>query len=162
VMSTYPSQFPKSKLRLVKPAQRDGVRFWGIKAPAHMPAGRYKVACDSAVKVTKWNKPRAELQFTVVEGEYTGVSLPGWITMEMRAGKIKRGSRYEKYCAMALGEEPTCDEDVQPSVFVGKVFIVEARYRKTDGKSKTAEDDTVKKAPDDELRVGLIFGLAEL
>ena len=98
-----------------------------------MPVGRYKVKCESAAKTMKYGKPMAEFQFTVVDGDFAGVSLPGWIPWHMRAGKIKPGCRYEKNCEMALGRELISDEDRQLRVFVGKVFVVDARYRRTDG-----------------------------
>ena len=83
-------------------------------------------------------------------------------SIDLRAGKVKPNCRYYKYYAMALGEEPSCDADLDPKIFVGKVFMASARYARTDGKSKAAQDDTKKKSGTDYLRVGLILSPGEL
>jgi hypothetical protein len=150
----------KPPLKLVKPAQRNQeVRRW-VKAPTDMPAGRYKAVCESAAKVTKYSRPTAELQFTVVEGDYMGVCLPGWIRMDFRAGRLKPGCLYERCCEMALGDE--LSDDLSPSLFVGKVFVVDVTYARTDGKSRTPQDETIKKYPSDHLRVVKLVNLSEL
>jgi hypothetical protein len=127
------------------------VRRW-VRAPDDMPAGRYKVACEAAARVTKYSRPMAELQFTIVDGEYTGVCLAGWIRIDLRAGnRLKPGCLYERCCQMALGGE--LGDDLSPQLFVGKVFEVDATYARTDGKSRTPQDETVKKSDGDHLRV---------
>jgi hypothetical protein len=132
----------KGKLRLVKPS------------PQYTPVDRYKVKCESAEEVTRYYKLTAEFQFTIVEGKYTGVSLPGWVPVSYRA--------YRQYCEIALGRGLDDDDDPPPpSIFVGKVFIVEARYKRTNGKNRTLLDDTVKKVSWDELRANVILSLVK-
>jgi hypothetical protein len=157
-----PSAKSKSRLKLVKPAKPEGLRAWGLKPPNNMPAGHYRVVCESAAKGQKWGKPIGEFEFRVVDQEFMGVSLPAWIPIDLHAGKVKPNSRYYRYCTMALGEEPSCDEELDPRVFVGKVFLVDARYARTDGKRKAVLDDTKWKGSWDYIRVGLILDLAEL
>jgi hypothetical protein len=137
------------------------VRRW-VGAPDDMPAGRYKAVCEAAARVTKYSRPMAELQFTVVDGEYTGVCLPGWIRMDFRAGKrLKPGCLYEKCCQMAL-ETNELPDNLSPQLFVGKVFMVDATYARTDGKSRTPQDETVKKSDGDYLRVVKLVYLSGL
>jgi hypothetical protein len=162
-MSSYQSNDATSKpiLKLVKRdatprnslSDPDAAREWGSRAPDNMPVDRYKVKCESADKVTRYYKPTAEFRFIVVEGEYTGVLLPGWIPTDYR--------RYRQYCEIALGEELDDNDDPSPDIFVGKVFIVEARYKRTNGKNRTLLDDTVKKGSWDELRADVILGLVK-
>jgi hypothetical protein len=163
-MPTYPSQSAKSKLplKLVKPARPEALRTWGLKPRDNMPARHYKAIIEAAAKVTKWGGPCAELQFKILDDEFMGVNIPCWIPIDLRAGKVKPGCRYEKYCAMALGDDPACDQDLDPRVLAGKVFMVDVRYARTDGKSRAVLDDTKKKGTWDYLRVGLILRLAEL
>lgn len=150
--------------KIVKPAANpDALRVWGLKPPKDMPAAQYRAIVESAAKVTKWGGPVAELQFKVLDEKFLGVNIPAWIPIDLRAGKIKPNCRYEKYCTMALGgDEPACDQELDPRVFVGKVFTVDARYARTDGKHRATLDDTKWKGDWDYLRVGLILGLAEL
>jgi hypothetical protein len=149
-------------LKLVKPARPEGLRIWGLRPPSDMPAAEYRCIVESVSKVTKWGKPVAELEFRVLDQDFMGVSLPAWIPIDLRAGKVKPDCRYYKYCTMALGEEPSCDADLDPKIFIGKVFTVSARYARTDGKSKAAQDDTKRKSASDYLRVGLILSRGEL
>jgi hypothetical protein len=159
---------PKSNLKLVKPPSgggkppRDGqIRPW-VKAPAGMPADRYKVVVEAAARVTKFSRPMAELEYTVLEGDYAGVCLPGWIRMDFRAGRrLKPGCVYERYCQMAL-ETDDLPDDLSPSLFVGKIFIAEATYARTDGKSRAEQDETVSKGPRDYLRVVKLVSLSGL
>jgi hypothetical protein len=68
-MSAYSKPSAKSNLKLVKPPNRGGkspakqqIRRW-VKAPAGMPANRYKVVVESAAKVTKYSRPIPRLNF---------------------------------------------------------------------------------------------------
>jgi hypothetical protein len=153
-----------SKLKVVrpKPAKPEALRPPGLEAPHHMPAAEYTVIGESAARTTKWGKPHAEFDFRVLDEEFVGVCLPGWIEIKMHADKVRRGCRYYKYCTMMLGEDPSCEADFDPRIFVGKIMIVQARYALTNGKSKAKLDDTKLKGTWDYLRVGLILGLAEL
>src|SRR5262245_40973150 len=135
-------------------------RRW-VSAPDDMPAKAYKAICEGAVRVTKFSKPRAELQFTIVEGDYTGVCLPAWVEMKyIGAKRIKPGCLYERYCRIALNGELT--DNLDPRLFIGKVFIVETAYRRTNGKSRILLDATRKKDPTDQLKVVDIVSLSSL
>src|SRR5262245_21919694 len=135
-------------------------RRW-VSAPDDMPAKAYKAICEGAAKVTKFSKPRAELQFTVIEGEFTGVCLAGWTEMKyIGAKRIKPGCHYERYCKIALnGDLP---DDLDPRLFICKVFIVETAYRRTNVKSRILLDATRKKDAADHLRVVDIVSLSSL
>jgi hypothetical protein len=154
----------KSTLKLVKgskPLADQPIRRW-VKAPADMPADRYKAVVESAAKVTKYGRPTAELQFTVVDGDYAGVCLAGWITIELIGRKrLKPGSAYERCCEIAL-ETDDLPDDLSPTLFVGKVFTVEATYAKTSGKSRARLDETANKGEWDKLRVVKLVALSDL
>src|SRR5262245_4423924 len=151
----------ENKRRPLNLVKLDEVARRWVSAPDDMPAEAYKAICEGAVRVTKFSKPRCEYQFTVVEGDYTGVCLPGWAEMKyIGAKRIKPGCHYERYCRIALnGDLP---DDLDPRLFIGKVFIVETAYRSTNGKSRIVLDHTRKKDPTDQLRVVRIVSLSSL
>lgn len=167
-MSNYAKAPAKSNLKLVKPPSSGGkppsnqqIRRW-VKAPPEMPTDRYKVVVEAAARVTKYSRPMVELEYTVVEGEYAGVCLPGWIRLDFRGGRrLKPGCVYERYCQMAL-ETDDLPDDLPPALFIGKVFIAEVTYASTDGKSRTPQDQTVSKGLGDYLRVVRLVSLSSL
>jgi len=159
-----PQEGEKSKESKPRPlglVRLDEVARRWVSAPDDMPAKAYKAICEGAVRVTKFSKLRCEFQFTVVESDYTGVCLPGWAEMKyIGAKRIKPGCHYERYCKIALnGDLP---DDLDPRLFIGKVFIVETAYRRTNGKSRILLDATRKKDATDHLRVVDIVSLSSL
>jgi hypothetical protein len=104
-----------------------------------------------------------ECSFRVVEGEHFGTALAGWIDIRMVGDVVMPGCEYTKACERILGHELEPDEDIDPAVIlVGKLLSVEARFRLTDGKSRSPQDGRRKKDSKDFLRVCSVLGGAEL
>jgi len=163
-MPSYPTRKLKSTLRLLPAKQGkplSALRLAGIEPSPEMPASNYKAIVTSAEIVWKYNRNNARLFFRVLEGDFSGTSLEGWFPIDLVGEELKPGCRYHRLCKLALGDsEP---DNLHPAhVFKDKVFLVSARYRRSNGKSRELEDDTVKKDSTDKLKVGTILGVAEL
>src|SRR6266511_3528184 len=95
----------KSKLTIFtggRPATT--LRQAGVAPPADMPVDKYKVCCEAGRITQKWGKSVCELSFRVVEGQFFGTTLPGWIPIYM-IGECVHPGRYTEQCAIALGHE---------------------------------------------------------
>lgn len=122
-------------------------------SPLDMPAGHYTALCESARLTAKFSSLVCELEFRVVEGQFFGVRLPGWFLLRCMDPRLC----YLTQCAIALGREIALGERINPeAAFVGKVFVVEARFRaaKHDG---TPADPTRSKGSGDFLRIGRLI-----
>jgi hypothetical protein len=99
----------------------------------------------------------------VVEGEHFGTALPGWIDIKLIKNGVMPGCQYTKVCERILGRELEPGDDIEPeSILVDKVLIIETRFRATDGKSRSPEDENRKKDERDFLRVCSVLGEAPL
>jgi hypothetical protein len=143
---------PKSKLTILR-GTRPALYQAGVKPAQGMPPGKYKVACESGRIVSKWGKQVCELYFRVVEGDYFGTVLPGWIPIYIVGEQVHPG-RYTEQCALALGRVVDPGDDINPDVvFVGKVFLAAVAFKSTDGKRREPLDASVRKSESDFLRV---------
>jgi hypothetical protein len=160
------SRAKSGKLTVVQAARglkrQTRIRQAGVLPTEGMPPGKYKVVCEAARIISKWGKSVAELSFRIVEGDHFGTVLPGWISLHM-IGDVVYPGRYTQQCAAALGHEIEPGDDIDPeAVFVGKMLLVDVRFRSTDGKSRSPEDTNRKKDKKDFLRVCSILGIGEL
>jgi hypothetical protein len=163
-MSRYSKPTSKSNLRLVAGHQQKGsgaLKLAGFEPSPQMRPGTYKAMVTSTEIVWKFNRNNARLFFRVLEGEFSGTSLEGWFAIDMVGDEVKPGCRYHRLCQLACAdEEPT---NFHPAhVFKDKVFSVSVRYRRSDGKSRRMEDDSIAKGDSDKLRVGTIIAREEL
>ena len=165
----YPTSSTKSKhkkLRILsgggKPSNAP-LRQLGVAPKDTMPAGAYKAMCEAERIITKWGKSLVECSFRVVEGEYFGTALPGWFDINIINNGVMPGCQYTKVCEVILGREIEPDDDIDPeAILVGKVLLVEARFKITDGKNRSLLDGSVRKAPTDFLRVCSVLGVESL
>lgn len=167
-MGNYTDRDRKSKpkkLRLLSggnPA-KPRLRQLGVAPKDTMLAGTYKAMCEAARIITKWGKSIVECSFRVVEGEHFSTALPGWFDINIINNGVMPGCQYTKVCELILGREIEPDDDIDPeAILVGKVLLVEARFKTTDGKSRSPLDRAVRKGPADFLRVCSVLGAAEL
>src|SRR5688572_9069254 len=155
----------KSRFHLIagRSAKPERLRQVGVAPSDTMPAGRYKVVCEAARVASKWGKSKVECSFRVVEGEHFGTALPGWLDITVINNGDMPGCQYITVCERILESDVEPGDDVDPeSILVGKVLIVEARFRLTDGKTRLPQDGTRKKEERDFLRVCSILGIGEL
>jgi hypothetical protein len=155
---------PKSKLKIFRGGRPAvGLRQAGVAPAADMPAGHYKVTCEAARITQKWGKSICEFSFRIVEGQFFGTTLPGWIPIFLIGDCVHPG-KYTRACAVALGRESDPGDDLDPeAVFVGKVFLADVRFRATDGKKgRTPVDPTKRKDQHDFLRVHQLLALETL
>src|SRR5262245_25056042 len=108
------------------------IRVMGRGAPENMGAGEYLARCLAAEIKRRGAQTRAVLTFRCETGRFDGVLLTGWFAIfENLAAHHKFARAY----AIAVGRELTVDEEITVSAFVDKLFVVEAGFRKTNGKS---------------------------
>jgi len=131
--------------------------------PLDMPAANYLTLCEGAKVATLWGKPIAVIRFRVTEGKYFGVSLVGYFGIDLVGEVTAAGCEYNRICEIALGRELEPGDDIHPSrIFPGKLFEVEARFRKTSPKGKReSQDSSIRKDPSDSLRVGAIIRVVD-
>src|SRR5262245_50432321 len=136
------SNSPKSQLRILRGGRSaTPLRQAGVAPPADMGAGKYKLCCEAARITSKWGKSICESSYRVVEGDYFGTTLPGWIPIYLIGDCVHPG-RYTQQCAVALGCDPDLGDDLDPEVvFVGKIFLALVQFRSTDGKKRRAPVD---------------------
>ena len=148
-----------------KPPPR--LRLGGFIPPNDMPAGEYNIICEGASPKQSWkNGWRINLKYRVTDGEYTGVALNQWITVDA-SGVVSPRSRYVKQCEVALGRplEPEDDLDNPASIFCGRFFRGFVGFRYTDGpRGGTSRPDNAlrKKDGSDGLRVHELRGVIGL
>ena len=154
----------KANLKFVKGGQpqQSRLRAGGVLPNASMQSGIYKAVCEAARVASKWGKQIVECSFRVVEGEHFGTYLPGWFSIHVVNG-IVAPCKYITQCEAVLGREIEPGDDIDPEViFVGKLLSVEVKFRSTNGKTRSAEDPTIKKGETDFLRVSSVLGQVEL
>jgi hypothetical protein len=162
---TAPDKSKHKKLRILsgggKPS-RTPLRQLGVSPSETMASGPYKVICEAARIASKWGRPVVECAYRVVEGDHFGTALPGWIEIKLINNGVMPGCQYAKVCELILGRELEPDDDIEPdSILVGKVLLVEARFKLTDGKSRNRLDSTQRK-DGDFLRVCSVLGVGSL
>jgi hypothetical protein len=158
------SNLPKPQLRIFRGGRpTTALRQAGVAPASDMPPGQYKVCCEAARITQKWSKSVCELSFRIIEGQFFGTTLPGWIPI-YTIGECVQPGKYTQQCAVALGRETDAGDDLNPEViFVSKVFLAAVRFRSTDGKkSRSPVDSTKKKDQQDFLRVCELLALESL
>jgi hypothetical protein len=123
-----------------------------------MQLGVYKTTVQAAERATAWNKSVAILYHRILDGDHAGVALRQYITIKKVGNAVDvENNPYIEQCEIAIGRQVEPTDNLDPAaVFVGKVFNVTVRYRKTDPRHKKAvrQEETKKKDPNDKLRVG--------
>src|SRR5262249_9615716 len=147
-----------------KPPPR--LRLGGLIPPDDMPGGEYNIMCDGASKQPWKNGWRVDLKYRVTDGEYTGVALNQWITIDA-SGVISPRSRYAKQCEVALGRPLEAEDDLNnpASIFCGRLFKAFVGFRYTDrprGGTSHPDNALRKKDESDGLRVHELRGVIEL
>ena len=130
----------------------------GRGARADMVAGEYLVRCLNAEIKRRGGQVRAVLTFRCEVGRDDGVLLTGWFPVY---ANLAAHHKFARAYRIAVDRELHVDEEISLSEFVNKLFIVEAGYRKTNGKNHGAEDPTKRKDNDDFLRVHDIVSLVD-
>jgi hypothetical protein len=87
-----------------------------------MPPGQYKVCCEAARITQKWSKSVCELSFRIIEGQFFGTTLPGWIPI-YTIGECVQPGKYTQQCAVALGRETDAGDDLNPEGFSSARFF---------------------------------------
>jgi len=147
-----------------KPPPR--LRLGGFVPPDDMPAGEYNLMCDGASKQQWKTGWRIDLKYRVTDGEYTGVALNQWITIDA-SGVILPRSRYARHCELALGRPLEAEDDLNnpASIFCGRFFRAFVGFRYTDrprGGTSHPDNPLRKKDDSDGLRVHELRGVIEL
>jgi hypothetical protein len=134
------------------------IKVAGRKAPTDMAAAKYLARCLDAKIKRRGNQIRAVLTFRCEVGRYEGVLLTCWLPIfEPLAAHHKFARAY----GVAVGRELHVDEEISLQEFVGKLYVIEAGFRKTNGKNHQAEDPTKCKDERDFFRVHDIVSLAD-
>jgi len=135
---------------------RDESELGPVKKYDDMQAGNYVARCEYAAFVTKFGGTSCELTFRIIEGKFFGRRIRGWIPVAINKQQAIVPGIYVDVCTLALGRSINLGWDnLEPkTVFQGKTFVVDCRYRAA--KNKECEDETVCKDLDDFFRVGRI------
>jgi hypothetical protein len=142
------------------------LRLGGFQPPDEMPAGEYKVVCEGASK-RAWKRGwRIDFKYRVIDGEYTGVALNQWISVDA-SGVINPRSRYAQQCETALRRPLESHDDLNDpaSIFSRRVFRAFVGFRKTekpDGGMASDENAMSNKGRGDGLRVHGLLACEEL
>jgi hypothetical protein len=134
-----------------------------VRLSDDMLPGTYSAACEAARIVSKFGKPTVECSFRVIDGEHFGTALPGWFHIKIVGDCVMPGCQYTKVCELVLGREIEPGDDIDPeAVLVGKKLKVGVRFRATDGKRLSAQDENTRKDGKDFLRVSSVLGEVSL
>jgi hypothetical protein len=134
------------------------IKVAGRAAPADMGPGQYLARCLHAEIKRRGNQVRAVLTFRCEAGRFDGVLLTCWFAIHKT---VSAHHKFAQAYAIAVDRELCVDEEVSLSEFLDKLYVVEAGFRKTNGKNHAAEDPTRCKDSKDFLRVHEIVSLAE-
>jgi hypothetical protein len=132
-----------------------------------MRPGKYLVVCETTWIEAVGKEHRAVFQLRVVDGIHDGVALRQWVTVSNGGGIVSPGSRYARYCALALGRTLEADDPVgdPAQIFAGRFFLVQVGYRKTEhrkGGRSSDEKANIRKDAADYLRVHDILSQEDL
>jgi hypothetical protein len=154
--SSYRKRPPKANLKLVVAGAEVNtkIRLAGRAPSDEMAPGTYLVTCESAWIESIGKGSRAVFQFRVVDGKYGDVALRLWDG----GGYVSPGSRYARYCALALARPLDRNDDLSDpaQIFSGQNFLALVGYRKTDRQrgGQASEENTRRRKDDaDFLRV---------
>lgn len=117
-----------------------------------MAPGTYLVMCEGAWIESIGKGSRAVLQFRVVDGKYGDVALRLWVIASDGGGYVSPGSRYARYCALALDRPLNSSDDISDpaQIFGGQNFLALVGYRKTDRqRGGQASDENTRRRKDD-------------
>jgi hypothetical protein len=130
----------------------------GRAAPPDMTAAQYLARIINAEIKRRGGQVRAVLTFRCEGGKSDGVLLTGWFPVYPN---LAAHHKFARTYRIAVDRELLVDEEISLQAFVGKLFIIEAGFRKTNGKNHTTEDSTRRKDTDDFLRVHEVISLAD-
>lgn len=140
----------RTALRLLRGGKPTGQQN---SVPPDMSAAEYTALCESSRLMAKFGALVCELGFRVVEGRFFGVRLQGWFPLRCMDPRLC----YLAQCSIALDREIVLGERIDPqSAFVGKRFVVEARFRAAN-RDGTPADPTRPKGSGDFLRIGRLI-----
>jgi hypothetical protein len=140
------------------------LRAGGLEPSESMKPGQYVAMCEGGTITTKGKTTIAVLEFRILDGPHGGTALRQWITIPAIDGVVPIASRYGRQCAIALGREIECGDDLDPAaIFRGKFFRVDVGFRMTEKIGGTATQDNASRRKDakDFLRVHGVLGLEE-
>src|SRR5262249_6234655 len=102
--------------------------------------------------------------FRVLDGPHSGTALRMWLTIPEINGLVSLGTRYARFCALALGRELEPGDALEPeAIFPGKTFLCFVGFRKTLRMGGPANDQnaTQKKSARVFRRIHELLGLGE-
>ena len=134
------------------------IKVAGRNAPTDMAAGQYLARCLDAKIKRRGNQIRAVLTFRCEAGRYDGVLLTCWLPIFV---PMAAHHKFARAYQIAVDRELRVDEEISLQEFVGKHYVVEAAFRKTNGKNHVAEDSTKHKDEKDFSCVHDIVSLAD-
>src|SRR5262245_16369989 len=130
----------------------------GRAARTDMVAGEYLARCLNAEIKRRGGQVRAVLTFRCEVGRDDGVLFTGWFPVY---SAMAAHHKFARAYRIAVNRELRVDEEISLNEFLGKLFVVEVGFRKTNGKNHKAEDSTKRKDDQDFLRVHDILSLAD-
>lgn len=134
------------------------IKVAGRNAPTDMAAGQYLARCLDAKIKRRGNQIRAVLTFRCEAGRHDGVLLTCWLPIFV---PLAAHHKFVRAYRVAVDRELHVDEEISLQEFVGKLYVVDAGFRKTNRKNHVAEDPTKRKDEKDYFRVHDIISLAD-
>lgn len=118
-----------------------------------MPPGNYLVRCTDAKMAHRGRATQVVLTFNIEESAWNdGTELKQWYNLP-RSGRVSAHSKYAEAWQLASGQEMKPGDDMNPSIFVGKLFQAYVGFRsngpgnvfdKSHTETKKGEDDFVR------------------
>jgi hypothetical protein len=136
------------------------IKVAGRAAPADMGPDQYLAQCISAEVKQRGSQVRAVLTFRCEAGRFDGVLLTCWLAIHKT---VAAHHKFARAYQIAMDRDLHVDEEISLGGFIGKLFVVQAAFRKGrhKGKKWVPEDPAKSKDKDDFLRVHDILSLAD-
>ena len=127
----------------------------GSRASETMPPEMYHVRCVDAQMRQRGRHLQVILTFEVAEQAWDdGTALKQWYNLKSLSGHVSPHTKYAKAWELAAGRALQAGDDMDPGIFIGKVFEAYVGYssQSQDGSFDLANAET-RKSPKDFLRV---------
>jgi hypothetical protein len=140
--------------------EKPSIRIAGRAAPADMLPGAYLARCLNAEVKRRGGQVRAVLTFRCEAGRVDGVLLTCWLAIHKT---VAAHHKFARAYRIAIDRDLHVDEEISLEGFVGKLFVVEAAFRKGkhNGKKWVPEDPAIRKDDSDFLRAHEVVSLAD-
>ena len=126
----------------------------GSRASETMPADTHFVKCTEAKTIQRGRGTQIILTFQVAELAWNdGVELKQWYNLPS-SGRVSPHTKYARSWELATGREMQAGDDMDPQIFVGKVFRAYVGFRSNgSGNDYDKSYTETKNDPRDFLRV---------